>query len=174
MQPPTIKGFQKHFNPAHFKLSDSFQSLQNPNFASQVTQEQVTCTDVGPDLEHEGLHQPSHGSWPPPPTLAAVQRQVQGPKYDHKGRELASCGCLKRTPPPPPPSSPPFTITPHNTDKVRDWLLEYYAASAFNNCSHQPLPLMSGLPPLRILTKPGIWHNTSCSQQTSCHTITLA
>lgn len=85
--------------------------------------------------------------------MSAVQHQVQDTKCDSKGRELASCGCFKRTHPPPPPAHPSFTITPHNTDKVRDWLLDYYAASAFNNCSHQTLPLMSGLAPLRILTK---------------------
>ena len=152
MRPPIIKGFS---NPAQFQLSDFNQSFQNTNFVPQVIQEQVTCQDVGPDLQHEGLQQPAHGLWPPQPAVASVQQQVQGPKYDHKGRELADCGCLKRTPPPPPPTKPPFTITPHNTDRIRDWLLDYYAASAFNNCSHQTLPLMSGLPPLRILTKPG-------------------
>ena len=42
-----------------------------------------------------------------------------------------------------------------NTAKVQEWILEYYASSAFNNCPHQTLPLMSGLPPLKIIVKEG-------------------
>ena len=41
------------------------------------------------------------------PTGSASGRRC----LDDKGRELAECGCLKRTPPPPPPSSPPVPAT---------------------------------------------------------------
>ena len=34
---------------------------------------------------------------------------------------------------------------------MQEWILDHYAKSAFNNCPHQPLPMMSGMPPLRIL-----------------------
>jgi hypothetical protein len=77
--------------------------------------------------------------------------QVQ---LDSEGRKLAPCGCLERTKPPPPPNEPPFTITPQNVGMIKDWFLKTYESSAFNTCPHQPLPLMSGLPPLRIHVKP--------------------
>ena len=47
----------------------------------------------------------------------------------------------------------PFTITQDNVNDVKDWFLKRYAASSFNTCPHQPLPLMTGLPPLRIHLK---------------------
>ena len=74
--------------------------------------------------------------------------------YDANGRELAPCGCLKRVQAPPPPEKPPFPVTPENVPLIEKWFKDIYAASAFNTCSHQPLPLMSGLPPLRIHVKP--------------------
>ena len=76
--------------------------------------------------------------------------------HDHQGRPLAPCGCLLRTPPPPPPQHPPFSLHEHNIQKVQDWILNRYEASAFNTCTHQTLPKMSGLPPLRIITKDNV------------------
>ena len=99
------------------------------------SQENVTCTDVGPDWEHEqpeGL--PQSRSWPLPPDLAAASAKVR--KFDDKGRELAECGCLKRTPPPPPPEQPPCEMSPQNVPCIEKWLLDFYAASAFNTCAH--------------------------------------
>ena len=37
-----------------------------------------------------------------------------------------------------------------NCAKIEQWLLDYYKASVFNTCEHQPLPMMSG-PPIRIM-----------------------
>ena len=72
---------------------------------------------------------------------------------DAKGRELAPCGCLKRSLPHPLPKEPPFAAVPENVDKLEAWLREYYAASTFNTCKHQPLPMMKGADPLRIFMK---------------------
>ena len=116
--------------------------------------------DVGPDWEKEfpdyaartkgsQLHEVSGGF---PSERVNQTKQV---RHDDQGRELADCGCLKRQPAPPPPSSPPFPILPENVGKIRDWILEYYAASSFNICPHQPLPLMTGQPPLRIHVREG-------------------
>ena len=44
-------------------------------------------------------------------------------------------------------------LTPENVPKIEQWILDLYASSAFNNCEHQPLPKMTGLPPLRIHPK---------------------
>ena len=74
------------------------------------------------------------------------QQQAQV-KKDARGRVLAPCGCLLRTLPPDPPTKPPFPIHKNNTQEIRAWILDFYASSAFNTCPHQPLPLMSGLPP---------------------------
>ena len=76
-------------------------------------------------------------------------------QFDKQGRELAQCGCLKRVSPPPPPSQPPCPVTPDNAKFISNWFLNYYAASSFDTCRHQPLPLMSGQPPLRIHVKEG-------------------
>merc|ERR1712059_70878 len=64
-------------------------------------------------------------------------------------------GCLERTLAPDAPSEPPFRITERNVGDIQKWILEYYSSSAFNNCPHQPLPMMSGQPPLKILVKEG-------------------
>ena len=87
-------------------------------------------------------------------SCSSLQQQPQV-QHDSKGRELAPCGCLKRTPPPPPPNEPPCDITPENAYVIKNWFLEKYASSSFNTCPHQPLPLMTGLPPLRIHVKSG-------------------
>ena len=74
---------------------------------------------------------------------------------DDRGRVLADCGCLKRTLPPAESTSPPFEIMPDNVGRVKAWLMEEYASSTFNTCEHQPLPMMSGAPPMRIHIKEG-------------------
>ena len=64
-----------------------------------------------------------------------------------------TCSCPTRAPPPPRPTSLPFPATEANRGKLEQYLLELYAASAFNICEHQPLPMMSG-PPLRLTIDP--------------------
>ena len=60
------------------------------------------------------------------------------------------CSCPDRELPPPPPTSLPFPATEENTEKLKTWIVEKYAASAFNQCCHQTLPIMSGSPPLQL------------------------
>ena len=62
----------------------------------------------------------------------------------------SDCGCPKRTPPPPVPSELPIAATTDNREKLQQYLLQYYSASTFNTCEHQPLPLMEG-PPLKLM-----------------------
>ena len=60
-----------------------------------------------------------------------------------------SCACTVRTAAPAPPSKPPVALTEANRQQLQDYLLEYYASSMFNNCTHQKLPGMAG-EPLRV------------------------
>ena len=63
------------------------------------------------------------------------------------------CNCPDRAPPPTAPTELPFPATEENRGKIEKYLLELYAASAFNICEHQPLPMMAG-PPLALSIDP--------------------
>ena len=65
----------------------------------------------------------------------------------------ASCGCPKRSPAPPLPEQLPFEATEENIGRMKAWILEQYGASAFNQCTHVPLPMMD-CEPIRIHIKP--------------------
>ena len=78
-----------------------------------------------------------------------------GVKVDARGRAVAECGCLVRTLPPKAAVQPPFELVPGNVERVEQWFKEEYASSTFNVCEHQPLPMMSGAPPMRIIMKEG-------------------
>ena len=88
-------------------------------------------------------------------TVAATKKEEDKYKLDAKGRKLADCGCLLRTLPPPRPTTIPFEPVASNVNKLTEWMMEYYAASTFNTCEHQPLPMMRGVPPMRIHIKEG-------------------
>ena len=66
-----------------------------------------------------------------------------------------SCECLPRSAPPPRPDHLPFEVCEENNDKMKQWLLDRYAASTFNQCPHQPLPLMS-CEPIQISIAEGV------------------
>ena len=63
------------------------------------------------------------------------------------------CSCPKRQLPQQAPKQLPFPATVENHEKLRLFLLNYYKASTFNTCDHQPLPMMDG-PPLRLMVDP--------------------
>ena len=62
------------------------------------------------------------------------------------------CSCPKRVPPPGKPSKLPFEPIEENNERFKNWCLETYAASTFNQCTHTPLPKFVGpdMPPLAI------------------------
>ena len=70
------------------------------------------------------------------------------------GTPSRTCSCPARTSPPPPPTSLPFPPTAKNREKLKAWIEEYYGSSAFNQCEHQQLPLMTDLPPLQLHADP--------------------
>ena len=66
------------------------------------------------------------------------------------------CSCPKRPdePPPLPTCMPPgLDATPENIPALKEWILNYYGASSFNTCEHQPLRMMQG-EPMRLHVDP--------------------
>ena len=63
---------------------------------------------------------------------------------------LTLCPCMPRVAPPPLPEGLPMPATEENRTEIESWLKRRYAASTFNTCTHQLLPMMSGLP-LRLM-----------------------
>ncbi len=62
----------------------------------------------------------------------------------------STCDCPTRERPPPKPRQLPFPASEANRKRLEQWLLDYYKCSAFNTCTHQPLPLMD-VPPMRLM-----------------------
>ena len=78
------------------------------------------------------------------------------PQLLQTSAEMPICSCPKRPVQPPtlPTSLPPgLTDTPADVPALKQWVLDYYASSAFNTCDHQPLPMMTG-EPLRLYVDP--------------------
>ena len=61
-----------------------------------------------------------------------------------------SCQCPRRTLPPAGPIPLPCKPVVENLPKLKEYILEKFASSAFNVCERQPLPLMDTAPPLRL------------------------
>ncbi len=57
-----------------------------------------------------------------------------------------SCKCIPRSKAPDMPNELPFPPTRENVPKLKEWLINAFASSAFNKCAHQPLPEMTGSP----------------------------
>ena len=70
-------------------------------------------------------------------------------------KEGCDCKCPVRVKAPDVPAEVPFDPVPGNVQKLQDWILEFYASSAFNCCECQPLPAMHG-PPLKIHMQEGV------------------
>ena len=92
------------------------------------------------------------------------QKTVDEPSNDYKieiknfkaceGLESGICSCPKRELPPSVPKSCPFPPTIENLERIEGWIRDRYQASTFNTCNSQPLPLMTGSPPLEFFIDP--------------------
>ena len=63
--------------------------------------------------------------------------------------DYPTCSCPRRSkePPPLPTCMPPgLEATPENIPALKEWILNYYGATSFNTCEHQPLRMMQGEP----------------------------
>ena len=78
---------------------------------------------------------------PPPDFPNTICAAHQGPPEG-----IAPCGCLIRKPVPDHPKEIPFNLTNDNQEPLGKWLLNHYASSAFNVCTHQPLQEIAGKP----------------------------
>ena len=67
---------------------------------------------------------------------------------------MAQCGFPARSKPPGLPNALPFEPIEQNDKEMERWILDRYAASTFNRCPHQTLPMMKG-EPARIHIRPG-------------------
>jgi hypothetical protein len=61
--------------------------------------------------------------------------QPNGPACDYNDTE--SCNCPQRKSPPPIPMKLPYPPTDENREKLQEYLVNYYRASAFNTCKRQ-------------------------------------
>ena len=64
------------------------------------------------------------------------------------------CKCPKRSLPPSDIPDLPCAPTVENLPQIKQFILDRFSSSAFNCCEHQPLPLMSDAPPLRLFVDP--------------------
>ena len=63
------------------------------------------------------------------------------------------CDCKRRTLTPDPPTLP-FKPTEENMPKLKQFIIDYYQSSAFNQCETQPLSLLQDSPPLHLFIDP--------------------
>ena len=71
-----------------------------------------------------------------------------------KSNEDQECSCPRRSLPPTDKPQLPCAPTEENLPILKQYILDRYASSAFNCCEHQPLPLMTKSPPLRLFVDP--------------------
>ena len=100
---------------------------------------------IGDDFPTIGAHLKESKA----PNLAAIQ-DATSPAAE----EARPCDCPARTLPPPTPTALPFPATEANREKLENWIKEHYASSGFNQCTHQPLPLITSTPPLQLYVDP--------------------
>ena len=106
------------------------------------------CTDLGVIP----LSFPAIGSCDAPPATAAATSATHTPCTNTgvSSPGDAPCSCPLRQPPPTTPPVLPCSPTKENLPQLKQYIMDRYAASAFNTCEHQVLPLMQDSPPLRL------------------------
>ena len=75
-----------------------------------------------------------------------VDKASNSSDLENSRSALAICGCPRRCLPPGKPNKLPFLPIPENTERMKEWLLNTYSSSVFNQCPHQLLPKMDGPP----------------------------
>ena len=93
-------------------------------------------------LSYEALRELESLSENFPKAKGNQEGRVSGVEEDGEGQESRPCNCPYRTLPPPAPLELPFEADERNIDKLREWIVDRYRASAFNTCTHQRLPMV--------------------------------
>ena len=57
-----------------------------------------------------------------------------------------NCKCIPRATAPERPTRIPYDPIPENVHKIKQWMVDRFSGSAFNQCTHQELPVMTGEP----------------------------
>ena len=87
------------------------------------------------------------------PDLKSVEPTVAAKQCKPYGQFDSFCDCPRRTVTPEPPALP-FKPTAENLPLLKQFVLDYYESSAFNQCETQPLPLLQDSPALRLFIDP--------------------
>ena len=87
------------------------------------------------------------------PSIGSNDDKVTVNNCDQAG-EGGQCSCPKRTATPPAPSQIPFPATLENVTRLKQWILDHYASSAFNCCQNQELPLVNDTAPMSLHVDP--------------------
>jgi len=79
------------------------------------------------------------------PSVLATTSMTTDTPTDVSDESPCYCPRRSQSPPPIPTALPPgLSSVEENVGALREWLLDYYGATTFNVCEHQPLPLMTG------------------------------
>ena len=81
------------------------------------------------------------------PAIAAAAPSATAASVETSDELTCSCPRRSQEPPPMPTTLPEgLPAIEENVEALKQWLLDYYGATTFNVCEHQPLPLMKGEP----------------------------
>ena len=79
-------------------------------------------------------------------TRISIRAITAGCGHPTSDKENINCNCPQRTMVPEKPTPFPFDPMPENNEKMKKWLLDYFASSTFNTYPHRALPGMADPP----------------------------
>ena len=138
-------------NPANGQIFSTRQLVYISSSVNQVYLSKAACIDLGTipqDFPSIGSCSPDQQS--SPASVADISAPRKCSNSGVVGHGDTPCSCPIRSAPPPGLPVLPCSPTPENLPTIKQYILDRYAASAFNCCERQALPLMNDSPPLRL------------------------
>ena len=128
-------------------LSGSMRCTKQIVYLSSTITKSFLCREALVDLGALPTHFPAIPAHPIHVTASATSdTESEYPIY--------ACPRRPDEPPPLPTSLPPgLKAIPEHVPALKQWILDYYGASSFNTCEHQPLRMMQG-EPMRLYIDP--------------------